>query len=48
MTLKANEKDLIMRALSENNWHRDRTAVALGISRKTLFRKMKKFNIDQS
>jgi PAS domain S-box-containing protein len=43
MTLEAMERDHIMRALSENNWHRDRTASALGISRKTLFRKMQKF-----
>jgi PAS domain S-box-containing protein len=43
MTLEAMERDHIMRALSEHNWHRDRTASALGISRKTLFRKMQKF-----
>lgn len=47
MTLKANEKDLIMKALTENNWHRDRTAAALGISRKTLFRKMQKFGMEK-
>jgi len=48
MTLEANEKDLIIRALTENNWHRSRTAAALGINRKTLFRKMQKFGLEQS
>jgi PAS domain S-box-containing protein len=48
MTLKDNEKDLIMKALSENNWHRRRTADALGIDRKTLFRKMQKFGLERS
>jgi PAS domain S-box-containing protein len=47
-TLKSLERDHIMRALSEHNWHRGRTASALGINRKTLFRKMEKFGIDHS
>jgi PAS domain S-box-containing protein len=47
-TLVAIEKEYIMRALSENNWHRRRTATALGIDRKTLFRKMQKFGLIQS
>ncbi|MGD0278933.1 MAG: helix-turn-helix domain-containing protein, partial [Smithella sp.] len=46
-TLKASEKEIIMKALSENNWHRSRTAEALGIDRKTLFRKMQNFGLDQ-
>jgi transcriptional regulator of acetoin/glycerol metabolism len=45
MTLEAIERDHIMRTLSEHNWHRDRTASALGINRKTLFLKMQKFGI---
>jgi PAS domain S-box-containing protein len=45
MTLEAIEKDHIMRILSEHNWHRGRTASALGINRKTLFLKMQKFGI---
>ena len=45
ITLEANEKELIMRALSEHDWHRRRTAEALGIDRKTLFRKMQKFGL---
>ena len=47
MNLQANEKDLIMKALSENNWHRRRTAETLGIDRKTLFRKMQKFGLEK-
>jgi PAS domain S-box-containing protein len=41
--LKAREKDYILKVLSEHNGHRGRTAAALGVNRKTLFRKMKKF-----
>ncbi len=47
MNLEANEKDLIMRALAEHDWHRERTARALGINRKTLFRKMQKFGLEE-
>lgn len=47
MNLKANEKELIMKALVENNWNRRRTAAALGIDRKTLFRKMLKLGLEQ-
>jgi PAS domain S-box-containing protein len=45
MALKTFEKDHILKALSENNWHRHKTASALGINRKTLFRKMQKFGL---
>jgi PAS domain S-box-containing protein len=45
LTLKSFERNHIMKALSENNWHRHRTALALGINRKTLFRKMQKFGL---
>lgn len=48
MTLKANEKDLIMKTLSENNWHRGRTAATLGIGRRTLYRKMQKLGLVSS
>jgi len=44
-TLEELEKDHILKALTENNWHRGRTADALGINRKTLFLKMKKFGL---
>ncbi|MGB5218325.1 MAG: sigma 54-interacting transcriptional regulator [Smithella sp.] len=48
MTLKAIEKDLIIKALSENHWHRRRTSESLGIDRKTLCRKMQKFGLNNS
>jgi transcriptional regulator of acetoin/glycerol metabolism len=48
MTLESLEKDHIMKALSEHNWHRGKTASALGINRKTLFLKMQKFGLDHS
>lgn len=45
MNLKSLEIDLIKKALSEHQWHRGRTASALGISRKTLFLKIQKFDL---
>jgi transcriptional regulator with PAS, ATPase and Fis domain len=48
MTLESLERDHIMKALSEHNWHRGKTASALGINRKTLFLKMQKFGLDHS
>ena len=44
--LKLMERDHILKALSENNWHRGRTADALGINRKTLFLKMQKLGLN--
>lgn len=40
------EKEVILKALEENRWQKARTAVALGIHRKTLFTKMKKLGLD--
>ena len=40
------EKEIILNALEENRWQKARTAVALGIHRKTLFTKMKKFGLE--
>ncbi len=37
------ESDKILAALEMNNWHRIRTARALGVDRTTLWRKMKKY-----
>jgi transcriptional regulator with PAS, ATPase and Fis domain len=37
------EHDKILTALNEHNWHRIRTARALGMDRTTLWRKMKKY-----
>ena len=39
------EKDLILNALSENCWHMGRTAAALGISRRTLQRRVNKYGL---
>ncbi|MBI9076231.1 MAG: sigma 54-interacting transcriptional regulator [Desulfatibacillum sp.] len=39
------EKTLIREALDQHRWNKSRTAEALGISRKTLFRKMKRFGL---
>ena len=39
------EKDHILKILSEHNWRCDKAAEALGVNRKTLFRKMKKFGL---
>lgn len=47
MNLQDNEKELIIKALAEHDWHRERTAQALGINRKTLFRKMQKYGLEK-
>jgi two-component system response regulator AtoC len=39
------EKQVILRMLEQHHWHKGQTASALGIERKTLYRKMKKFNL---
>lgn len=44
-TISTIERGLIRQALESNQWHREKTAVNLGISRKTLFRKMRQFNL---
>jgi len=43
--LEALEKRLITNALEQHHWHRGKTAVTLGIPRRSLQRKMKKFGI---
>ncbi|MCF7859599.1 MAG: sigma-54 dependent transcriptional regulator [Candidatus Cloacimonetes bacterium] len=40
------EKDLIYHTLSKNNWRINETSNALGIDRTNLFRKMKKYDIE--
>jgi len=37
------EKDIILKALKKNQWQKNKTAAALNIDRKTLFRKLKKY-----
>ena len=44
--ISAIERELILQALQSNQWRREKTAAMLGISRKTLFRKMRQFNLD--
>ncbi len=42
----AMEKRVIQEALDSNRWNKSKTAQALGVSRKTLFRKMKRFGLN--
>lgn len=44
-TLEEFEKQLILDALQQNQWHREKTAAMLGIDRKTLYTKMKKYGV---
>ena len=43
--LTANEENLIRQALNDCNWNKTSTATNLGISRSTLYEKLKKYNI---
>ncbi len=45
LSLKAAERELIVRALRETNWHRTRAAALLGITRATLHAKLKRYEI---
>jgi len=47
LTLRDNQKTLILKALRQNSGNFSRTAQQLGISRTTLWRRMKKFQIDK-
>jgi DNA-binding NtrC family response regulator len=47
VTLKDNQKVLILKALKQNSNNYSRTAQQLGISRTTLWRRMKKFKIEE-
>ena len=40
------ERQYILEALKRNNWHRNKTAVELGINKSTLYRKMQKYEIE--
>lgn len=40
------ERQIIIEALEENGWNRQNTSKALGINRTTLYKKMKKYDID--
>ena len=45
MALDAFEKQLIIDALKQHEGHREKTATMLGIDRKTLYLKMKKYEV---
>lgn len=44
--LKQPERQLIIQALEANGWNRQKTARLLGINRTTLYKKMKRYDID--
>ena len=44
--LSTPERQLIIQALESNGWNRQNTAKSLGINRTTLYKKMKKYDID--
>jgi transcriptional regulator with PAS, ATPase and Fis domain len=46
-SLEDQEKDLIIKALRKNNNKRKYAAQALGISERTLYRKIKQYDIDE-
>jgi PAS domain S-box-containing protein len=39
------EKSIIIKALEKNRWHKEKTALELGISRRTLFRKLTNYGL---
>ena len=41
------EKKLILQALKENSWNQQKSATALGVDPKTLYRKMKDYGIEK-
>ena len=44
-SMETYEKKILEKALNNHNWHKTRAADALKIDRKTLFNKMKKYNL---
>jgi DNA-binding NtrC family response regulator len=48
LSLDEVEKDLIVKALEKNNGKRKQAAVDLGISERTLYRKIKEYNLDNA
>ena len=47
LSLEAKEEELIRKALLKNNGRRKRAAKELGISERTLYRKIKQYEIDK-
>ncbi len=46
LSLEKNEKDMIIKALRKNNFKRKYAAMSLGISERTLYRKIKQYDIE--
>ncbi|MCP9766973.1 sigma-54-dependent Fis family transcriptional regulator [Lacihabitans sp. LS3-19] len=46
LSLEKNEKDMIIKALKKNNFKRKYAAMSLGISERTLYRKIKQYDIE--
>ena len=46
LSLQSNEKDLIIKALEKHNGRRNKAADELGISQRTLYRKIKQYNLE--
>jgi len=44
--LQNNERDLIIKALEKHNGRRNKAADELGISQRTLYRKIKQYNLE--
>ncbi|MFY7815995.1 MAG: helix-turn-helix domain-containing protein, partial [Chryseobacterium taeanense] len=47
LSLQNNEKDLIIKALEKHKGRRNRAADELGISQRTLYRKIKQYNLEE-
>ena len=45
LTEEEGEKDIIVKTLEKNRWHKEKAALELGISRRTLFRKLKSYEL---
>ena len=46
--LEGPERQIILQVLKENNWNRNETADQLGINRTTLYKKMRKLNLEKA
>jgi len=46
LSLQTNERDLIVKALEKHNGRRNKAADELGISQRTLYRKIKQYNLE--
>jgi transcriptional regulator with PAS, ATPase and Fis domain len=48
LSLQNNEKDLIIKALEKHKGRRNKAADELGISQRTLYRKIKQYDLDEN